>query len=102
MMPPLPLLRRVASYAMWIPLLLWLAPPIAWAITGWPFAAAATVASLAFWVLVCWAMQAPVNYALLYPFGAAIVAYIMIRSAVRGRRKVEWRGRVYRGSGSPC
>lgn len=100
MMPPWPLVRRAAPYVMWLPSLLWLAPPAAWALTGWPFALAATVASLAFWVLVCWGVEAPLHYALLYPLGAAMVAYIMIRSAVRGRRKVEWRGRVYRGSGS--
>jgi hypothetical protein len=38
---------------------------------------------------------APLFHALLYPIGAAIVAGIMLRSAWRGERKVEWRGRVY-------
>jgi len=37
----------------------------------------------------------PVRYALLYPLGAVMVAYIMIRSARRGSRRVEWRGRTY-------
>ena len=37
---------------------------------------------------------------LLYPLGAMMVAFIMLRSAWRGGRRVEWRGRVYRGSGS--
>jgi len=41
------------------------------------------------------AERVPVWYALLYPVGAGMVAYIMIRSALRGSRKVEWRGRVY-------
>jgi len=45
---------------------------------------------------VYWAEGAPLRYALLYPLGAAMVAYIMIRSAIRGGRRVEWRGRVYR------
>jgi hypothetical protein len=34
-------------------------------------------------------------YAMLYPIGAIVVAGIMIRSAVRGGRKVEWKGRTY-------
>lgn len=100
MMPPIAWLRRLAPYLMWLPSLAWLAPPVVWALTGWPFAAAATLVSLAIWVLVYWVERAPLYYALLYPMGAAMVAFIMLRSALRGGRKVEWRGRVYRGSGT--
>ncbi len=97
MMPPSIILRRVAPYIMWIPSLVWIAPPLIWALTGWPWALATVVISLFVWGVVYWAEGAPVVYALLYPFGAVMVAYIMIRSAWRGSRKIEWRGRVYRG-----
>lgn len=99
MMPPIAIVRRVLPYVMWTPVLLWLAPPVAWALTGWPFAGAATSASLAIWLVIYKEEGAPLRYALLYPLGATMVAFIMLRSAWRGRRKVEWRGRVYRGSG---
>jgi len=71
---------------------------VLWAVYGWGWgwAAATTVVSLAIWMTVYWAEGAPLRYALLYPLGAAMVAYIMIRSAIRGGRRVEWRGRVYR------
>ncbi len=99
MMPPVPLLRRAAPYLMWLPSLVWVAPPVLWALYGWSWALAAVIVSLIIWVAVYWAEGAPVGYALLYPVGAAMVAYIMIRSAWRGSRKVEWRGRVYKEAG---
>lgn len=96
MFPPIPLIRRAAPYLMWLPALCWIVPPVLWALYGWNWAAAATAIWLVIWIAVYWAERAPVQYALLYSLGAALVAYIMIRSAVRGSRKVEWRGRVYR------
>jgi chlorobactene glucosyltransferase len=101
MAPPVRWIRAALPYVMWMPAVLWLAPPITWAAFGWPCAAIATVASLITWIGIYAGEGAPVQYALLYPLGAVMVAYIMIRSAWRGSRKVEWRGRVYRGSGSP-
>jgi chlorobactene glucosyltransferase len=95
MFPPLPLVRRAAPYLMWLPALCWVLPPLLWAVYGWSWAAATTLVSLAIWIAVYRAEGAPVRYALLYPLGAAMVAYIMIRSALRGSRKVEWRGRTY-------
>ena len=94
--PPVPLLRRAAPYVMWLPALVWIAPPLLWAVSGGRanWAAVTTAISLLTWVAVYWAEAAPVWYALLYPVGAAMVALIMIRSALRGAR-VEWRGRVY-------
>jgi len=50
--------------------------------------------SLLIWIVVYRAEEVPVSYALLYPLGAVMVAYIMIRSAWRGGR-VQWRGRTY-------
>ena len=96
MFPPIAALRRAAPYLMWIPALCWIAPPLLWAVTGWTWAAVTVAISFFTWAVVYRAEGAPVRYALLYPLGAAMVAYIMIRSAIRGGRKVEWRGRLYR------
>ena len=93
--PPWPLLRRAAPYLMWLPALLWIAPPVLWGVYGWPWAAVTTAISLSVWLAAYHAAGAPLRYALLFPIGAAMVAYIMIRSALRGSRRVEWRGRVY-------
>jgi len=92
--PPVPLLRRAAPYVMWLPALIWIAPPVIWAVSGAYWAAVTTLISLVIWVVIYWTEATPVWYALLNPVGAAMVAFIMIRSALRGRR-VEWRGRVY-------
>src|SRR2546425_809541 len=94
--PPIRLLRRAAPYLMWLPALCWIVPPVAWALYRLTWAAVATLISLVTWTAVYRAEQAPLRYALLYPLGAAMVAYIMLRSAWRGGRKVEWRGRLYR------
>ena len=99
MAPPVPWIRTLLPYVMWMPALLWVAPPILWAVNGWDFAAIATVASLATWIGIYAGERGPIQYALLYPLGAVMVAFIMMRSAWRGNRKVEWRGRTYRGSG---
>ena len=100
MAPPIRFIRAVLPFLMWIPSLFWIAPPLLWLIFGWPFAAIATVASLLTWVAIYIGERGPPWYALLYPLGAMMVAMIMMRSAWRGGRKVEWRGRTYRGSGS--
>src|SRR6266850_7882402 len=100
MAPPVRWIRAALPYVMWMPALLWLAPPILWVAFGWDFAAIATGASLITWIGIYAGERAPVHYALLYPLGAVMVAFIMIRSAWRGSCKVEWRGRTYRGSGS--
>ncbi len=97
MFPPNALVRRAAPYLMWLPALCWVLPPLLWALYRWTWAAVTTALSLVIWIAVYWAEEAPLGYALLYPLGAAMVAYIMIRSAWRGTRKVEWRGRLYHG-----
>lgn len=94
MLPPSPLLRAAFPWVMWLPALVWIAPPVAWAVTGWPFAGVATLASLALWAIVYRSEGAPVGFALLYPVATIIVAGIVIRSAMRGRR-VMWKGRTY-------
>jgi chlorobactene glucosyltransferase len=95
MLPPVPLLRQAAPYIMWIPALAWVVPPLLWVWGGWPWAATTVAISLAIWIVAYRGEKAPVVYALLYPLGAAMVAGIMVRSAWRGGRKVEWRGRTY-------
>ena len=95
MAPPIGIVRAVLPYVMWLPALFWLFPPIVWLIAGSPFAAIATTASLLTWIAVYIAEGAPTWYALLYPIGAAFVGFIMLRSAWRGRRRIEWRGRIY-------
>jgi chlorobactene glucosyltransferase len=95
--PPIALVRALVPYLMWLPALFWILPPIEWLLGG-PLAhaaAIATIASLATWIEVYAEERAPLAYALLYPLGAAMVGFIMIRSALRGDR-VEWRGRRYR------
>jgi chlorobactene glucosyltransferase len=95
MMPPIRWMRRVAPYLMWIPSLVWIIPPVVWAATGWLPAAIATVLSLGTWLLVYHYERVPLWYALLFPFGALTVASIMMRSAIRGRRRIDWKGRTY-------
>jgi chlorobactene glucosyltransferase len=96
MAPPIAVVRMLIRYLMWLPALLWIAPPLAWLVTGGASQAAAlaTFVSLLTWVAVYAMHRAPVWYAVLYPVGAAFVAFIMIRSALRGGR-IEWRGRTY-------
>ena len=97
-----PLLRFLAPFAMALNGVFWLAPPLvllgAWlGYTPALFtpAAIATGLSVLFWSLVSFGMEAPLWYGLLYPLGAAMFLLIMARSAWRGTRRVEWRGRVY-------
>ena len=100
MTPPILLARQAIPYLMWLPSLFWVLPPVGWALFELDFAMVATIASFLTWLEVYRQERAPLGYAVLYPVGAVMVAYIMIRSAWRGARKVEWRGRLYRASGS--
>ena len=94
-LPPIRLVRGLAPDVMWTPVLVWVLPPIVWALTGWTPAAIATVLSLAIWLVTYTYERVNPAYALLYPVGAVAVALIMIKSAWRGARRVEWKGRVY-------
>jgi hypothetical protein len=100
MMPPVRAIRALLPYVMWLPALAWIAPPVVWLMTGSSGFAIATLASVLTWIIIYAMERAPVWYALLYPLGAVMVGVIMIRSAVRGSRIVEWRGRVYRNQTS--
>ncbi|OLC07376.1 MAG: hypothetical protein AUH42_03785, partial [Gemmatimonadetes bacterium 13_1_40CM_70_11] len=52
MLPPIAVVRRLAPYVMWLPVLAWIVPPIVWALTGSPVAATTTVISLLIWAEV--------------------------------------------------
>jgi len=95
MAPPIALIQTLLPYLMWLPALFWIAPPVVWVLTGWSAAMIATLVALVTWIAIYAINRAPAWYAVLYPLGAAIVAFIMIRSALRGG-KIEWRGRMYR------
>lgn len=97
-----PLLRALAPFGMMLHEAFWLLPPLV-LIAGLAGltpallapAAIATGLGVLFWGLVALGMMAPLWYGLLYPVGAAMTLYILVRSMRRGRRQVEWRGRVY-------
>ncbi|MDE0083196.1 MAG: glycosyltransferase [Gammaproteobacteria bacterium] len=68
----------------------------------WPggvllWSGAATLAGFLAWVRVYGRSGVPRRYALLFPLGAAALAHITLRSAWRGHRRVEWKGRRYSG-----
>jgi chlorobactene glucosyltransferase len=97
-----PLLQLVAPFLIMGALLFWLLPPlgvvaalteIAPALLAW--ASLATALGICFWALISFGMGVPMWYGLLYPLGAGAALGILLRSMLRGARKVEWRGRVY-------
>ena len=97
-----PLLRVLGPFLLALNSVFWLTPPVllAGALAGhnpalFVPAAIATLLSVVFWALVSFGMHAPLWYGLLYPLGAAMFLVILGRSAWRGTRRVEWRGRVY-------
>jgi chlorobactene glucosyltransferase len=67
----------------------WLGPrAVAWAVV-------ATTTSLVAWMILYRRIGRPIWYALLYPIGAAVLAWIVLGAIARGRR-VAWKGRQYR------
>jgi hypothetical protein len=103
--PDEPLLRSLVPASLAGVMLYWLAPPVALKLSALAVlpisllgaAALATFLSACFWMVTCAEMRIPPRFGLLYPLGALVVLYIVIRSTVRGDRAVEWKGRVYRG-----
>jgi hypothetical protein len=98
--PGQPLLQALVPVMLVSAFAYWLVPPVVVALTGGGggLGAAATLAtalSALFWVLISLGMRIPGWYGLLYPLGALVALSIGARSAWRGGRKVEWRGRAY-------
>jgi hypothetical protein len=53
-----------------------------------------TAINVAMWSFITGQLGAPARYGLLYPAGAAVAWYVVLRSLLRGAR-VEWKGREY-------
>jgi chlorobactene glucosyltransferase len=101
--PDSPFLRATTPLVLSAAMLIWLVPVIivtlasTGILAGPPdaFVRQAVWASLVFWTLISIGMQIPPWYGLLYPLGAAVSLYIIMLSTIRGRARVEWRGRTY-------
>jgi chlorobactene glucosyltransferase len=102
--PREPVLRGLVPVMLIVAMLYWLLPPAVLLASPVdprltelaPVALLATAISAGFWMLICHGMRIPVVYGLVYPLGALMALYIILRSTWRGGRIVEWRGRVYR------
>jgi chlorobactene glucosyltransferase len=102
-----PFLRAVAApLSLLLGISLWLVPPLVLvaALLGVAGSSAevflvwsgtVVLLSVVTWATFSRQMKLPAAYGLLYPFGAAVGAYILARSWMRGRN-VEWKGRQYR------
>ena len=102
--PGEPLLQALVPVMLVASFTFWLVPPAVLALTAaggglGAAAVAATGLSALFWVLISLGMRIPAWYGLLYPLGAFTALGIGARSAWRGGRRVEWRGRSYTPSG---
>ncbi len=102
--PDEPVRRALVPVALGVAVIFWLLPPLvlAAALAGWApslltAAALAVALSAGFWMLMSHGMRVPPAYGLLYPLGASVLLYIVLRSTWRGARRVEWRGRTYSG-----
>jgi chlorobactene glucosyltransferase len=105
--PEEPVLRALVPAMLLAAVGFWLLPPLvllagalgadAGALA--PPALVATGLSVLFWGMISYGMKIPVAYGLLYPLGALMAIYIVLRSTWRGERRVEWRGRVYGTTG---
>jgi chlorobactene glucosyltransferase len=103
--PNEPLLRSLVPLMLVSAALFWLLPPAALVLSAGTgsissTAMVATALSILFWMLLSKGMEIPTSYGLLYPLGATMMLYIMLRSIARGRRLVEWRSASSRPSGS--
>jgi len=79
--------------------LLRLLAPVFGGTVGMPLlagAAFATLCATTFWAFISFGMGVPMKYGLLYPLGVLTAIAIVLRSTLRGARRVEWRGRIYR------
>ena len=102
-----PILKRTAPYLVGAVFVIWMIPPVALLLQwlGLPFwahdpALTATIASVLFWMLFSLGIGIPIWWAFLYPIGALGALDIALRSAIRGGRKIEWKGRTYGTAGA--
>ncbi len=98
--PHQPLLRFLVPVTLLAGFFFWLVPPAALLLGGGTWTWTAMGASVVFWGLVSAGMGIPVPCAAGYPAGAAMAAWIALRSIVRGGRRVQWRDRTYGIDGS--
>jgi chlorobactene glucosyltransferase len=104
--PDEPVRRALVPLMLVLAFCFWLAP-VVWVVAGLaggrvpPAAIAAMGLSALFWSLICYGMRIPVYYGPGYPLGAAVALYIVLRSTLRGGRRVEWRGRTYADPAEP-
>ncbi|HZM27465.1 MAG TPA: hypothetical protein VFB89_08915, partial [Gemmatimonadales bacterium] len=99
--PDEPIRRALVPMMLSGTMLFWLLPPILLLLAffgvvpwmGWALVAVAL--SALFWMLVSVGMGIPVLHGLAYPAGALVGLYIILRSVIRGARRIEWKGRVY-------
>jgi chlorobactene glucosyltransferase len=101
--PDEPLRRALVPVMLLIAMLFWLAPILLMAVALLepsvahlvPAAAFSSALAALFWTLICYGMRIPPVFGLGYPIGVLVTLYIILRSTWRGKRRVEWRGRVY-------
>lgn len=101
--PGSPLLQELVPVALGGAMVFWLLPPILWALgsagllSPWITQQGmwATGACALFWTLISIGMRIPFWLGVCYPAGALMTLYIVIRSTVRGHKRVEWKGRTY-------
>jgi chlorobactene glucosyltransferase len=92
----IPWLIPFAPLGMMLGIAFWLVPLVLLvAGVARPAMGVAVAFSLAYWMVISAGMKIPLRYAFGYPAGAAMALWIAVRSATRGARRVEWRGRTY-------
>jgi chlorobactene glucosyltransferase len=105
--PDEPIRRALVPVMLSLAMLFWLVPVVLLGVSmldisvRFLLSAALTASGVAalFWMLICYGMQIPPAFGLGYPIGALLTLYIVLRSTWRGKRRVEWRGRVYGDQG---
>ncbi|MDQ2670684.1 MAG: glycosyltransferase, partial [Gemmatimonadota bacterium] len=95
--PDEPILRALVPASLIVAMLFWLVPPVA-LVLAWlglvdsyvvePMTLAVAL-SVLFWAVMVSGMRLSAVNAVLYPLGAAMTLYIVLRSASRGARRVE-------------
>lgn len=101
--PEEPLARALVPVSLSLTMLFWLLPavllPLAWMgalpASSLPWLQLAAGSSFVFWCMISAGMAIPAWYGLLYPLGAGMSLYIILRSTIRGRGRVVWKGRTY-------